>query len=47
VREEGSEMAKSIPSQRPEHIAAAIVIVETALWAIAFVPRLDKKEGSK
>jgi choline-glycine betaine transporter len=34
-------MAKTIPSQRSVYIAAAIVIVVTALWAVLFVPRLD------
>jgi|GEM_PF-3953964 len=34
-------MAKNVPSQRPVYIAAAIVIVVTALWAVLFVPRLD------
>jgi choline-glycine betaine transporter len=34
-------MAKTIPSQRSVYIAAAIVIVVTALWAGVFVPRLD------
>ena len=34
-------MAKTIPSQRSVHIAAAIVIVVPALWAVLFVPRLD------
>jgi len=34
-------MAKTIPSQRPVCIAATIVIVVTALWAVLFVPRLD------
>jgi choline-glycine betaine transporter len=33
-------MAKTIPSQRSVYIAAAIVIVVTALWAVLFVPRL-------
>jgi len=35
-------MAKALPSQRPVYIAAAIVIIVTALWAVLFVPRLDK-----
>jgi len=34
-------MAKTVPSQRSVYIAAAIVIVVTALWAVLFVPRLD------
>jgi len=34
-------MVKSIPSRRSVYIAAAIVIVVTALWAVLFVPRLD------
>jgi hypothetical protein len=33
-------MARTIPVQRPVYIAAAIVIVVTALWAVFFVPRL-------
>jgi choline-glycine betaine transporter len=34
-------MAKTVPSQRSVYIAAAIVIIVTALWAVLFVPRLD------
>ena len=34
-------MAKTIPSQRSVYIAAAIVIIVTALWAVLFVLRLD------
>ena len=34
-------MAKTVPSQRSVYIAAAIVIVVTALWAALFVPRLN------
>ena len=44
-------MAKTIPGQRSVYIAAAIVIIVTALWAVLFVPRLDMhpeaiKEGA-
>lgn len=35
------EMAKTIPSQRSVFIAAAIVIVVAAFWAVLFVRRLD------
>ena len=35
-------MAKAIASQRSIYIATAIVIVVTALWAVSFVPRLDR-----
>ena len=35
-------MAKTIPSQRSAYIATAIVIIVTALWAVLFVPRLDR-----
>jgi choline-glycine betaine transporter len=35
-------MANTIPSQRSVYIAAAIVIVVTVLWAVLFVPRLDR-----
>ncbi len=35
-------MAKAIASQRSVYIATAIVIVVTALWAVLFVPRLDR-----
>ena len=41
AREEGLKMAKTIPSKRPVYIAAAIVIVVTALWAVLLAPRLD------
>jgi len=34
-------MPKTIPSQRSVYIAAAIIIVVTAIWAVLFVPRLD------
>jgi hypothetical protein len=33
-------MAKTDPSQKSVYIAAAIVIIVTALWAVLFVPRL-------
>lgn len=35
-------MAKNIPGQRPVWIAAAIAIVVAALWAVLFVPGLDR-----
>jgi hypothetical protein len=34
-------MAKTIPSQRSVHIAAAIVIVVTASWAIIWMNKKD------
>jgi hypothetical protein len=33
-------MAKTTPSRKSVYVAAAIVIVVTALWAVLFVPRL-------
>ena len=34
-------MARKLSSQRMVYVAAAIVIVVTALWAVLFLPRLD------
>jgi len=36
-------MAKTILSQRSVYIAAAIVIAMTVLWAVLFVPRLNRQ----
>ena len=33
-------MARTIPSQKSVYVAAAIVIIVTAIWAVLFVPRL-------